>query len=701
MGRHLLFLLPAIVAISVASYFLYREQNPEKFGATSRGNMEIVGTISFSDRNVKRQQSEELVWNSISKDMPIFNKDSLRTGKDSGAILKLNDNSIIELGENSLIVIDKSSQDLSVDFKAGDITTKNASEKLTLKVAQNTIQAAGSELKIKSDAQNKARIEVAKGRALLTDRNKKTSILEQANLAGVDETGVNQIQELSVNLLTPEDKTEIDTTNTSFKQVFTWEVTKPQINSETLEISIDKKFKTLLHSYKGHQAATAELPPGTYYWRIGWLSNGKTLYTEFRKLNIGLDKRLELIYPEDQSVFNLNTDENQLDFQWKSKVKAKTFLMEVALSPDFKRMVKSVPTIELTHRLSGLDPQTYYWRVKAYDEKNKEIASSRGFSFKLKVKLPQFPELVKPTEDAIVPSKNFVDLEWKPYAVADSYRLVISKDEGQKEIVGTFNLKENVHQWKTREKGRYFWSVKALNKDKQIFAESHVREFKLSERKITPAFQIIKPIDKAVIVRAAAENPEPIIFQWQLLREIPGPVQIVFSQNEDFSDAKIAKDVPKLSHSLRFSKPGVYFWKLRSENASKDEKVESEPTSFRLKVSKVFNPTKLIEPADKAHVEGEGQTAVKFSWEPVVGASQYHIVVERDQGRQKEAIPMVDRIVKEATFTSQPIAEGNYIWNVSTVDEEGQEGVPSQTFGFKIAPPELAPAPELNEPVIK
>src|SRR4051812_22913726 len=96
----------------------YHPVPSDEEAATQR---ETVGEIIYADNNVKRQLGNDVMWNSIERKETVYNKDSIRTAKDSGVGVRLTDGTVIEIGENSLIVLDKTQQNLSVNFKAGDL----------------------------------------------------------------------------------------------------------------------------------------------------------------------------------------------------------------------------------------------------------------------------------------------------------------------------------------------------------------------------------------------------------------------------------------------------------------------------------------------------------------------------------------------------------------------------------------------------
>ena len=100
-------------------------------------------------------------------------------------------------------------------------------------------------------------------------------------------------------------------------------------------------------------------------------------------------------------------------------------------------------------------------------------------------------------------------------------------------------------------------------------------------------------------------------------------------------------------------------------------------------------------------IETDEPQSVKFSWKPVVGAVQYHIIVENLNLKTSEKKTVMDKVIKETTISSIPLSEGQYNWSVSSFDGQGQEGSTSRSRDFSIVPYEAVEAPQLNNPVVK
>ena len=710
-----MFLLPIIAGIGYAGYLLFKDYHPNQTNIEDATTRETVGYIVSADNNVKRQFGDDVLWGGVDPNNPVYNKDSIRTGKDSQATIKLNDGTVVELGENSLIVLDKSPETLNINFKAGDIAATNSGSDLQINVKDSQIKADGADLKIKTGADAKAQIEVAKGKASITDKNKKKTEIGQSESADLDENGVKQITKISVILKTPLDKTQVRSNLSEISQPFTWEVTDPSLKQEQFEISKDNKFSPEgTKALKGHQALTANLAPGTYFWRVAWASGSpsgspapsplpvKMNYSEVRTLTVGLDKRLELIDPENGTQFDLSPDENNVELVWNSLIEPKVYVTEVSTSRDFKNIVANHTVKTTKDTVKDLPAANYFWRVRAFGEQNQELAVSPIFGFSLRLKVPKLPELIKPLNNSTWNLPPPVEFSWKKVDAATDYRITISTDPDQKQVVKTKTAPDLTFSWKPTNEDTYYWSVKALGVKGKLLGQSEIRKFLFKVKDLGAAFQLVSPKDLSEIVRdLSGDSPEPVTFQWKVLRALPGPISIEISHTNDFKEPVKQDNLTKDSLPVRLKTPGTYFWRMLSSSPDGTYQDVSPIWTFSVKALVNLLSPQIIEPNDKDSIEISAPTPVKFSWKPVTGAAQYHIAVQRLDPRTQKQVTVMDQMVKETTVTSTALPEGNYTWSLVSVDAQAQEGLTGSLYHFSMIPPTQVDAPTLNAPVIK
>jgi len=735
--KNSLVLFPVIAAMALAGYYLYLDYEQTSSPSQEGSQQEIIGEVTFTNNNVKRKLGDSALWEPLEKKSSLFAKDAIRTGSDSYATIKFNDGNLLEVNENSLIVLDKNTDKLSVDFKVGDIASRGQQKGLEIKVNDAVVQTDSADLKLTAAADRAAQIVVEKGKATVTGRDKKKVDIGQSQRGALTATGETSVSQLTVILKSPEPRTEIKTPLPEIQQQFMWEVTKPEITEERLEISRSARFeekKTKL--YKAHQSLTVPIKQGIQYWRVGWdTGGGKYDYSETRRVIVQTDRSLELVFPENEMQFQFEPGESQIEFRWTSQNKAATsFILEIAESVDFTKLRASQSIKEGASSWveKDLGSGNYYWRVKALGEKNKPVAESSIRTFSVKVSLPRLPELESPLADGTWETARPVEFKWKVTPKAQTYRILISRDLAQKEVLKTETRKDPVFFYRWKQPTTLFWSVAALDAAGALVGQSEVRKLTISPKLASSGILLVSPKNKSEVIRDKKKEMDPIIFQWKPTRRMPGPYQFLISKDSEFKTAVKKDDITGLSFQLRLNEPGIYYWKVISHGKAKTPSTAmpsaipnaspavsppvatapsplpdgqsnewSEVSQFELKINNNILPPQLVEPLNKANIVNVEPSPVVFQWKAVEGAAQYRILIEKRDPQTEETTPVADKMVTETKFESPILQEGEYVWSVASVDSQGVIGIQSKPRTFDINLQEELSAPQLKAPVVK
>ncbi len=710
--KNFLILAPVITVIFASGYLLFKDyHNPPTIGEVSQ-NREPIGEVVSREKNVLRQFGQDVIWNDVDKKDTIFLQDSVRTGKDGNTTIKLSDNTVVEIAENSLVVFDKFQGSLDLKFKTGEVAVENTSPKFQVQVNGNRVATLGASLKIRSDDGGlKTKVTVAKGKATITDKNAKVSNLDQDESTILSDTGTTRLEKNVIQLKSPEDKTEVSSNIPKTMQSFTWAVMVDKTPSpEHFEISSNDKFpKGSTQQILAHQAVTAPLAPGNNFWRVGWDDAQKHHhFSETRTLLLSGDKRLTLFYPENETKFQFEPTANQVELQWKSALDSKVFMLDIARSSDFRNIVKSetIKGVKGTSNqmIKNLESGNYFWRVKAFGDKNEILATSNIFSFGIKVKLPALPELIKPSMDESITDAAPISFSWKKMDDAENYRINISSDSDQKNIIKTQVVKTELLATTIHSQSSVYWSVTALNATSLPIGRSETRKLNFTHHKAESAFALTNPPDGSQVDRPLSSGAivDPILFQWKVLRPLPDSITMEVSDNAAFLNSQIFKDLKRFSQEATLTAKGKYYWRLSSTSPTNQLLTEiSSISSFLLRNVNIIVPPQLISPDDKAKLETDDLIGVKFTWKPVLLAVQYHINVEKLGPSPADKKIVMDKVVAEDNVISPRLPEGQYQWSVSSLDKDGQEGSVGHARTFSVGPVEQMDAPQLNAPVVK
>jgi hypothetical protein len=697
-------LAPVIGLMLGASYYLWRDYNEPKVEAQSQTKQEAIGELSFSNNNVKRKSSESMYWNAAEKGNTLYNQDSIRTGADSYAIVKFKDASIIELNENSLIVLEKSSEQLNVNFKTGDISAKGASGNLAIKVKDSTVQAKDAEVKLKTDGSNQTQIQVKKGKAKLIDAQGKNVDLTSEKLAQIDETGRAMARRRLVLLNSPEDNTTLLDPTAKVKVPFTWTTLEKGLKEEILQVSSSIKFEKEKTQQKGaHQGTTFLLNQGRYFWRVGWKNKlGKMQFTEFRNLQIKLDRSVQLINPLQGANFEFAPGEDIVDFSWSADGKPRLYVFEIATDGGFKTILKSQPTKLKSFKLSGIKSGSYFWRVKAFDENNQEIGKSPTYRFSVAKVLPQLPLLIAPENGFQWTLADPLNFEWQPNPSAKQYKWLITRDPMQKQVVKAQTTAKTSYLWKWSKPGTYYWRVSSVDQTGQIIGQSLMYRVVVSPTAFGSAITLITPKNQATVERERRDPMDPVVFQWRPEMPLAGTYDFLISQNPNFEKALTKKGIDGNRLPVKLNKPANYYWKVRWTNPKDAKQVYHSSTYvMKFRVSANLPPPDLEFPlADEQKVTAQKEK-MQFTWKPVKGAARYRFILERKSKQSKQRIPVFSKVTTKTGILSPALQKGLYYWKVSSIDKDNIEGSPSDERKFNLKIKKELTAPKLRAPVVK
>lgn len=742
-----------------AGYYLWLDVQSQEVTESETTQNEIIGYIEEQTSNVKRKLGDSLYWNPVKTKEALFANDSIRTGAESQAVIQLNDKSQIELAENSLIVLEKTANNLNVDFKTGDIETKSGDQNLTIKVKDTVLDSKSAELKLSTDSKNNTQIIVTKGTATLTDKNKQKVELATKKVVSVDEKG--QAKQIAVALVlnTPKDKVIILDPEKMAQVPFTWTVLDDEQKEEFFELSSKPDFSIKLFEKKGHQAVQAPVPRGVNYWRVGWKNkDGKISYSEVRSLKLEEDKRLLNSSPANNATLDFEPEQDKVTFAWAAIGEPKSFLLEIAKDDKFSTLFQSQTTTSKSLEISGVRDGKYFWRVRAFGDNNNEIGRTAPWFFTVRKTLPQLPLLIFPDNGFVWTLNDPLSFEWKPLEKVVQYRWTVTKDPLQTNIIKQETLASNKFLWKWSQPGDYYWNVNGLNEKGEVVSRSVMHKLKINPTVSGPAIILQTPPNQSTVKRDRREPMDPVIFEWTVERPIAsGPFTLYISEKPDFSESLKKTGIESTKVAIRLNKSANYYWKvewigsqktkniptptttstftsttnstssslintssstisststslnststtLEYESLSKSQIVDREvsiPFVFKYRVSSNLLAPNLIEPLDNAKRVTPKKEKVEFRWTKVQGAIQYRITLEREHPQTKERIPVTSQIVTKESFISAPLEPGNYFWFVTSLDQEKVEGPPGQVRSLIIELNKELSAPKLKAPVIK
>lgn len=634
----------ALVIVGGAGYLLYLDYNHPST-SVQNPRPEPIGLLDGKQNDVQRQMKDNSNWENIDVLAPLFSGDHFETLKNSSAHIKTNSGLIVEVRENTLLSLEKEIEGPAVELKSGDIFSKNITTAIEFNTRGAIIKGDQAAIHITTDLNGKSRVEAPRGKISIVDKiNQRLDLLENGSAELND----------GVLILPP---------------------------GAAKTLSVPPPLPTAAPRNAAKSASSPKPTPAK-----------------------GAASIIDLIKPDNGSVLNLEPETNNIEFDWSSNTPSKFFVLEVSTTNDFKKILQSHNVNLTKDSIKDLKPQNYFWRIKAFDAKNKVIAISKAYSFNLKIKLPILPELVTPAAEITWTDPSPIEFTWKKMDLASKYRVSVYSDLSQHNEVKSQVTDATTFLWNWQIPKSYYWTVKGLNAKGVIISQSEVRHFTIAgaPKDKAPTFVIISPKDQTEIVRdLSVEKPEVINFQWRVTKTLPGPLSLIISNDPEFKDPMTLKNVTKSLVPVTLKKEGIYYWNLSSQSDDGRDLELSPVITFNLKAAGSLMAPKIIEPLNDAKVESEDPKAIKFSWKRAKNAVQYHFVLKRMDPNTKEPFIILDRTVKETTFTSEPLDSGDYSWNVFAKDSKDREKGQDKDYNFVITNIIQMDSPKLKEPVIK
>jgi len=181
----------------------------------------------------------------------------------------------------------------------------------------------------------------------------------------------------------------------------------------------------------------------------------------------------------------------------------------------------------------------------------------------------------------------------------------------------------------------------------------------------------------------------PLVFQFT---EIEGALSYRVMVARDGAGKDVVKEEiikPEERAEISGVDDGEYFLISQSIDAERLEGLPSDPVAFRLRINPL--PPVIQSPGDSA---GLRANTMEFKWLGVKDAVSYHMQIAED--REFTRI-VVDRSGITATgFTSPSLDFKTYFFRVSSIAQDGYEGIFSRTQGLTLVPP--PPAPVIEKP---
>lgn len=470
-------IVAAIVFVS-SVYALVMDQD----SGTARGKDNVaVGRFEKSQNDVRRRSNTGFSWSNIRGTDTVYEGDSIFTGDQSTAAIRLESGNDLTVEPNSLVVVRTQGSDAKFDLQYGSLFGKVAKgQKLLIESQgqQQEISGDDAEIQVVSSGPSKeTKVQVLKGEVKIAKvvrlskadpaakakpgakaqpvvKVEPAQILKKDEVVRFTEKGLAEVKKIEVTLLSPTTGS-LHWLAPTAPLKFVWVRTGSLATSNvTLELARDAEFRDVVASRSvnanGFTLESENRPEGVLYWRVRPESENGLATLPWRVGLLPDEPPLPRSPTEGQNLV-FNTDPNAKKemgkaalFSWEDKTLSKDYELEVAQDESFSKVVyKKTVQGRLSDTSSLLPEGRYFWRVKGRHPDRTNAPWSRLTAFAVSdiakpIPKPEFllsdlnfnlPQKLagKATQEKVA-AKGIPAFIWKAVEGAESYEIELSKD---------------------------------------------------------------------------------------------------------------------------------------------------------------------------------------------------------------------------------------------------------------------------------
>ena len=552
----------AAAIILLCSILLYAELTAR----VERGTAERVGSITFKREIAQRKYASQVIWEDVAQNMPVYANDSIRTAEHSEAVIHFNDGTEISLDENSLVQLSFARDAIDINFVQGAIAAKRSSiegqaNEIRITSGDAVVALEKGDVKITKTEERETDITVSEGKAEVRTGGEEKTIGKDEKVV-ITKDAETKVLKLTLKLVSPSPNEKLVSAGALAPVTFSWQpVEKPAL----LEIARDGSFKNIAASLpaKG-TAATVNLAPGGYYWRLREAGGGE--FSDVRKLTILRDQPIQLVSPRQNDAFSYYSNPPIITFSWQKNDLAQIYTLEISRDPDFKIIVRAVETPLSEIAVDGLTESTYYWRVRA---RNESIASYAGVSNSLSFRVTTIaaispPSLITPADgrrisSSLTASGGRFAFSWNADPGVQTYEFALARDREFGSIVAQASTRTNLYVLKTPlEPGTYYWRVGALAQDATPVYSQPRSLTVLAAGSVTAN----PPFVRKVMDTDTDEKRAVIRFSWSV-QNFKGDCRLEFAKDASFLNVIESRTTAGAAAEIAGVSPGAYFWRVR------------------------------------------------------------------------------------------------------------------------------------------
>lgn len=644
-----------------------------------------VGTVTFKNHFAGRKLSNEVIWDDLPQNAPVYNLDSIRTGRNSTAIVHLDQRVDISLGEESLILLDLAPAGARLSVTGGSVVvrmsgprspgTENTAAPLpvVLSTSSGQVSLNSGTLSV-ADTNAGLNVSLTDGDAVFSNDSGSQAMTGSAVLG----TSGRIVPAPGLRLLEPADGDALLTAHDNALVQFRWQELNPapQGSLLTLTVASDRAFTQIetRTAVRGSQSSV-DVPPGTHYWRVSSSAHPDAAST-VSWFTVQAVTAPRLIAPRGRS-FSVDAGKvRSVSFSWTPSSAAAAYRVEIAPRYGSAPALSPITTTLSSVTVDVLGEGDYSWKVTALAGAPAFESQSETGTFSVIANAPQVPDIrgaeghagsgsdgsARAMRVSTVAVRNgAVIATWDEVDGADHYVATISRDGKGADVADTVATRSSFLQLgKALDKGTYYVRVQAVTEASFSSPSSSLR------------LDIVDAAPPDLIEPRAGTRLDPttrdVRFKWSDPNQ--GHLYRLQVAGDQGFTSPIADTVIDTTQSAVITLPdnmaGNLEWKVALLDEQKGTLVESAAAAVFL--PKLLASLRIISPADGSEIDINEVDKILFQWEPVAEADVYQVVLYRTAAGLRSPAQSWRTVVPRVVLDRfEGLAIGSFAWQVRAV----------------------------------
>jgi len=661
-----------LVCLSGASYNFYRFW--QSWNKAQTKNEKPIATITFKYKTAQRKFLDDLIWDRLRQESPVYEGDTIRTAPLSEATIYFNDGNIMDLQENTMARLSLKSDGLEVDFEGGQIALKTNSQasNVKLKTGNSFVDVqAGSSVALNNQNGENFSVQVQNGNATLINESGEVA-LEEGKTTQFTETGSVTKASLSVTIPTTNQKF-MNFTTEKYNVPFSWQADGQTVS---IQISQEKDFETITYATVLSNTSQTEVPldSGTYYWRVS--TEDETLSGKFI---IVYCPPPSIISPKLTTSIIYRRKTPSIHFAWTEVERATSYELNISKSADMSNPIITQRSSTTSSNINTLEEGTYYFTVTPFYMINNiglaQPSQVQEFKVSRTAQLSS-PSLLIPQANGLVSTQipiqgqeatyKPVNFSWKIDEEAESYTINIWPEGNSNSIALSETIHSNYYTLDTAKttinNGMWNWQVTITDNEGNT-AKSQVRSFYAIDTEIEQ--KTLFPPDN---YRVAQTRSQDLKYNWKT--NIPYNSIVQVARDKNFNDVVFSETTTNKSINGRTLQVGTYYWRIYSDIGGM--RIASTPKT--LVVEGTIPAPEATFPVKYQKTVIRENVPLTFKWKAVEGIDYYQIKIYETAKpgtvvAEKNFIePVNGEVTADFDFWDYP--ETTYHWSIQGFREE-------------------------------